>query len=372
MNILEIHGQSSLFGGASIHTSMLVEYFSKKEGETVLVYQNGNEMLKNAQFPPHVRVYEFDLSNLILLPITIWRIYKLVKRHRIDIIHSHHRKADFVAGIIRFFNRQVRALTTIHGRFNEGEDEYKLKYRVFNYVTVYIMNALLDEFVFISEYTMRVNEDYFRQAKRKSVIYNGSLRLKSTKSCIQTRQELGIDERAFVVALLGAMGGRKRAEMLLQIALHLKDHKDICYLFVGDGEQIPALREKAEQKGINALFPGYRKDVGDIILASNIIVSTAAHEGFGRTLTEAMMLSKPVIAFNTAGPAEIIKDGEWGYLIEEGDIEGFANAIHLIYSDKTLEKRLGENAAKVAEEKFSNEVFCENYEKTFQELVSDM
>lgn len=371
MNILEIHGQSSLFGGASVHTSMLVDYFAEREGEIIIVYQKGNEILKNYKFSSRVHVYEFDFSNILLLPIVVWRISRLVKLYKVDIIHSHHRKADFIASIIRFFNKKIKVISTIHGRFNDGTNEHKIKYRLFNKITVFLMNLFLDKIVFISKYTMMVNQDYFSKSKRKCVIYNGSKKLSLSKSLRETRRVLGLDEGCFVVTLLCVMSGRKRPDILLRIANYFKGDRNIIFLFVGDGDLVPSLRGYAEENGINALFLGYREDVGDIIQASNIIVSTAIHEGFGRTLTEAMMLSKPVIAFRADGPSEIIQDGKCGYLIEEGDINGYVDAIMKIYSDKNLENRLGSGAEKVAKENFSDEVFCNNYEKLFAKTLKD-
>ncbi len=372
INILEIHGRSTQFGGASAHTAMLVDYFSKKEGNTVLIYQKGNGVFKRANLSNRVDIYEYDLSSLMLLPVNIWRIYKIVKKNEIEIIHSHHRNADFLTGIIKILNRKVKTLTTIHGRLRIGDGEHRIKYIVLRNIVRFIYERYFNEVVFISKYTMQINYDYFKKVKKKTVVYNGSLKLKTTKSRDQTREELQIRKDDFVVTLLGAMEGVKRPHILLEVGSLLKRNKDIWFLFVGNGEQIPSLRERAKKEGINTIFPGWRKDVGDIIFSSNIIVSTAIHEGFGRTLTEAMMLAKPVIAFNTAGPSEIINDGEWGYLIEDGDIKGFSNAIYSIYSDKTLEKTLGQNGRKAAEERFSNNVFCENYEKTFKELLSDV
>jgi len=371
MNLLEIHGRSTPFGGASVHTTMLVHHLSKTEGNATLVFQKGNQVFRDVPFPDNVHMHEFNLSSLMLLPLNIWRLNRIVKQNKIDLIHSHHRNADFVTGILKLLDRKLKIVTTIHGRLNVGKHERKLKYVLLRRLTQKLYEKVFDRVVFISNYTMQINEEYFRKAKQKTVIYNGSARLEASASPAQTRRELGIGKNDFVVTLLGAMEGVKRPHLLLEIGALLKNHPDICFLFVGDGEQIPALRKRAKEERIHALFPGWRKDVGDIIQASNVIVSTAFHEGFGRTLTEAMMLSKPVIAFNTAGPAEIIGNEQWGYLIEDDDIELFARAIYLIYANKTLEKKFGENAAQAAKEKFSNDVFCANYQKAFQECLRE-
>lgn len=369
MNILEIHGRGALFGGASVHTSMLVEHFSKRENNVVLIYQKGNRFLKDSQFGDNVHKYELDLSKLRLLPINICQILRMIQEYDVDIVHSHHRNADFLTGLVRLFDRKVKAVSTIHGHLRTNALGEKTRYKILTRITKVFLERIFDEVIFISEFAMRANRAYVNKFRKTSVIHNGSSELKATKSADQIKKELGIIRQGYVVTLLANLSGWKRPHLLLKIARILKAHRDIYFLFVGDGEEREKLQQISESEGLNAVFAGWRTDIGNMISASNIVVSTSSNEPFGRTLTEAMMLSKPVIAFDAGGPSEIIQHGVSGYLIKEGDIAAFAKAIYAIYSDKRLEENLADNGRVVAKEMFSDAVFCNKYEKEFKQLV---
>jgi trehalose synthase len=85
---------------------------------------------------------------------------------------------------------------------------------------------------------------------------------------------------------------------------------------------------------------------------SNVIVQKSLREGFGLTVTEALLKEKPVVASNVGGIPLQISDGETGYLVEPNDKEGFAKRIVQILKDPSLAQSLAEKARKVAQRKF--------------------
>ncbi|UCD04964.1 MAG: glycosyltransferase [candidate division WOR-3 bacterium] len=85
---------------------------------------------------------------------------------------------------------------------------------------------------------------------------------------------------------------------------------------------------------------------------SDVIVQKSSREGFGLTVTEAMLKEKPVIASRVGGIKIQIKDGENGFLLEPDDKEGFAARIVEVLQKPSLAQSLGRNAGVVAKEKF--------------------
>jgi trehalose synthase len=85
---------------------------------------------------------------------------------------------------------------------------------------------------------------------------------------------------------------------------------------------------------------------------SNVIVQKSLREGFGLTVSEALLKGKPVVASNVGGiPLQVI-DGETGFLVDPNDKEGFAKRIVQILKDQALAQSLGEKARKVVHRKF--------------------
>lgn len=140
---------------------------------------------------------------------------------------------------------------------------------------------------------------------------------------------------------------------------------------VGDGE----LREnldnliKEEQLQHSVELSPVTTNIEQIYKDASILVMSSRYEGFGMVLLEAQTVGLPTISFDCkCGPSEIIVNGENGYLIEEGDIEGMAQKILQLIENESLRKRMGENAYNNAL-RFSEDVVMSKWERLFKEVV---
>jgi glycosyltransferase involved in cell wall biosynthesis len=87
------------------------------------------------------------------------------------------------------------------------------------------------------------------------------------------------------------------------------------------------------------------KDMEHEYMTSSMCVLTSRFEGFPVVLQEAMGCGLPCISFNCpSGPRYIIKDGEDGYLVENGNIEAFAEKVCLLMENVSLRRQLGQSA----------------------------
>ncbi len=85
---------------------------------------------------------------------------------------------------------------------------------------------------------------------------------------------------------------------------------------------------------------------------SDVIVQKSLREGFGLTVTEALLKEKPVIASRVGGITLQIENGESGFLVDPDDKEGFAQRIIEVLKNPSLAKTLGAKGAAIAKEKF--------------------
>ncbi|WP_277234707.1 glycosyltransferase family 4 protein [Phocaeicola salanitronis] len=110
--------------------------------------------------------------------------------------------------------------------------------------------------------------------------------------------------------------------------------------------------------------------IGEEYAASSIIVMTSHYEGFGMVLVEAMAYGVPAIAFDCkCGPKDIIRQGENGLLVREGDIEGLAQAMQRLMDDEPLRLRMGEEAKKVVDT-YSEEAVMSQWTALFESLAN--
>jgi GalNAc-alpha-(1->4)-GalNAc-alpha-(1->3)-diNAcBac-PP-undecaprenol alpha-1,4-N-acetyl-D-galactosaminyltransferase len=87
---------------------------------------------------------------------------------------------------------------------------------------------------------------------------------------------------------------------------------------------------------------GARKDVDDFYRRAGIFAFTSSSEGFPNVIAEAQSAGLPVVAFDcVAGPSELIRDGENGYLVNLFDYDTFSQRLRLLMEQPDLREQLG-------------------------------
>lgn len=100
------------------------------------------------------------------------------------------------------------------------------------------------------------------------------------------------------------------------------------------------LANELNLKSINFYSPV--SNIEDQYLDASVFVLPSRSEGFGMVIIEAMACGLPVVSFDCPnGPADIIKDDEDGFLIENGNIEQFSEKLKLLIRDFELRKKMG-------------------------------
>ena len=110
------------------------------------------------------------------------------------------------------------------------------------------------------------------------------------------------------------------------------------------------------------------KDIRNIINESDVIVvPSLMKDPFPTTILEGLSAGKPVIATNTGGAVQSIKDEETGFLIEPLDKVKFADCLEQLIKSDALRMQMGEQARKEFLENFTLEIF----ETNFMQQVSE-
>lgn len=103
----------------------------------------------------------------------------------------------------------------------------------------------------------------------------------------------------------------------------------------GDASYITTLHERTHRLGLEPYveFVDHSPDVAEHYEWAHVVLMCSSAEAFGRVTVEAMKAGRPVIGARAAGTAELIRDGENGFLYEPGDVEGLASKVALVVSD---------------------------------------
>lgn len=168
--------------------------------------------------------------------------------------------------------------------------------------------------------------------------------------CTVERDDNEQIEKKKVVLYVGRISfGQKRNDLLLRIWSQIEPmHPDWVLKIVGDGEDLPALKQMANDMNLrNVSFEGYQPPE-QYYREASIFCMTSAYEGFGLVLTEAMAYGCVPIAFNSfCSAVDVIDDGVNGLLVEAFDIDEYSRRLNKLMSDslyigsfynKTIEK----------------------------------
>jgi len=142
-------------------------------------------------------------------------------------------------------------------------------------------------------------------------------------------------------------------------------------LLVGDGpERVPS-REAADELGVTKWIRwlGQRDAVEEVMGCADLFILPSRNESFGLAALEAMSSGVPVIAAASEGLPELIRNGETGYLLPVGDVEGMARRSIEVLSDAKRHAAMGEVSRRVAIEQYNVEKIIPTYEDFYGRVL---
>ncbi len=146
---------------------------------------------------------------------------------------------------------------------------------------------------------------------------------------------------------------------------------DVRLKIIGDGPERANLEQRVRELNLQARveflgalrqteLPAHYAECGVFVLPS-------IHEGMGLVLAEALLCGAPVIAANSGGVIDIVKDDETGLLVAERDARALANAIETILNDRALAQRLVQNGAAHVRARYTRECVAQQFIETYDQ-----
>lgn len=142
-------------------------------------------------------------------------------------------------------------------------------------------------------------------------------------------------------------------------------------IIVGDGELKLEIQEKIKTLYLedSIILKPFTKEIEQEYLQASIYVMTSHYEGLPMVLIEAESFGLPCIAFDiNTGPSDIIENEKSGYLVEDNDLEGYAEKLKTLMQDQNLRESMGKRAKEIVQEKFSKEVIMKKWFELFERL----
>ena len=159
------------------------------------------------------------------------------------------------------------------------------------------------------------------------------------------------------VIFVGRFDDQKRPELAISIWQRVQpQHPDWEFHIYGEGERRESVAEAASHAA-GVVLHEPTSHIFEAYCDSAFLILTSLYEPFGLVMPEAMSCGLPVVAFDCPyGPRNIITDGVDGFLVAEGDEQGFAESMAKLMDDTSLCNDMGIAAARSAQRYAANQI----------------
>jgi len=182
-------------------------------------------------------------------------------------------------------------------------------------------------------------------------------------------------DRIPVVGTIGRLNLLKGFHFFLAAARRVLDRGlEAMFVIVGEGEEDRALRQEAKDLGIekHVTFAPPLSNIVDLYRSFDIVVVPTRRCGVGLTVLEAMAMAKPVVASAVGEILHLVKDGQTGFVVPEGDAGEIADRIIQLLQDPELGSRLGQAARESVEELYSLAPMVGATESLYREILEEI
>lgn len=157
------------------------------------------------------------------------------------------------------------------------------------------------------------------------------------------RENLGLKKTDFVCICMGDIVERKNYRTAVE-SIQLINNPNVHYLICGVGPERRKLELLATKLNIqNQIhFLGYRKDMKDLLFASDCFLFSSLQEGLPRSTMEAMAAGLPCVVSDIRGNRDLIDSEKGGYLVNAIDAKGYADAVQKIQENISLRTSMSE------------------------------
>lgn len=329
-------------GGEKLHLDNAIAF--KNKGYNIFMLSNPKSELWKKADKLKLNLYPIKVGNLSFLNIVkLIRLSVYFKKNKIDtVIFSSSQ--DLKLGSLSAKLADVKSIVYMRGLAVPVKASR---------INRYIYSSALTHIISNSEETKKqILKHLYPYIENEKVhtIYHGIELNEGTESRLDIIEQKA---KGIILGNAGRLVEQKRQRDLVQVANKLNETKLEFTLFIaGDGPLKNELQAEIERYNLQdkVILLGFVKEMDRFMNSIDIFLLSTAWEGFGFVLVEAMMKSKPVVAYD-CNP-EVVADGVTGLLAEYPNIDSFTEKVQTIISNKELRKKMGEAGLQRVKDKF--------------------
>jgi len=353
-------------GGTERMLCYLVPNYEKEKFETCLVTcASPSKYTEEWQRAGIEQLYFLHTRKPVSLAAFI-RIFKHIKQWKPDVIFAFGLRVNISARIAAWLCRVPVFITGQRGIEDwKGKGAVLLEKITSIFVDVYIGNskACCD---------MLARREKI-SASKLQVIYNG-IQLNIPKDYKQRAADIRArhyPDNAVVIGSIGRLNRVKGHEYLIKaVPKILKQIPEAFFVIVGHDQYKQYIHKLVKKMGLDhkVILPGYSADVASWLESFDVFALPSISEGMPVSVLEAFLMKCPVVATQTGGTPELVKNHETGLLVPARDSAALATAIVELVLKQELGYEMSERAFVLASKSYSLEQMMCRYCKTIEAL----
>jgi glycosyltransferase involved in cell wall biosynthesis len=379
-------------GGPTIHVVLLTHEFRKRGHESLLVVGPVPETEGNMEYYASkwnvalVRVPELvrplSLNNDL---VAFWKLYRILRRERPDIVHTHTAKAGTLGRAAAILAGTPVILHTFHGNIFDGYFS-PAKTRLFLFIER-LLARFTDRIISVSKFQsdelinrFRIGQPDKFQVVRLGIDLDAFREVEGDNQCQSEDRE----NRPLVIGWVGRLTEIKDPLFFVDLAAVMKSSGTPAkFVMVGDGHLRQAIEARISECSLQGDFTlsGWQQEMAEVYSRIDLMVLTSLNEGTPVTMIEAMAAGRPFVAFNVGGLPDLMAGAAQRYegfdVYDNGILVGirntgtFVKAVGLLVQDPERRVRMGQIGKAFAFENFSKERLVQDMEALYKKLFSD-
>jgi glycosyltransferase involved in cell wall biosynthesis len=346
----------------------------KNEMHVEVISLAGSGYLANRLQNRGILVHQLDLrANLSLLK-QCFKLFRLVRDIKPDLVHTWMYHSNFLGGVIAKLAGVKKIVWSVHA-FNLERGMLKSSTRVLIKFSALFSYFIPNQIICCSQKSLEIHKQLLYKKTKLAFIPNGvdpSLFYFSELGRENIREELDLDDKTILVGCIGRFDVQKnQLGFLKTITLIQNLGMEYHFVFVGRGNdhQNHEIQQiiNTSKIGENITLLGERDDISNILSALDIFAMPSKGEAFPVSLCEAMACEVPCVATNVGDVQFIL--GDISQTIDISKFEMFSHAIIELGSmTPKLRKQLGEKLKKRVLDNFSIAIVAQSHVELYEAI----
>lgn len=301
-----------------------------------------------------------------------------LREFRPDVVHTHSAKGGILGRLAAAAVGVSVIVHTVHGApFGPYEPWWRSKfYQLCEWYAAKKCHALISVADAMTELLVQAR---IAPREKFTTIYSGmevEPFLRSAALRNEVRQRLGYRPEEIVVAKIARLFSLKgHGDLIAAAAAAVKENSQLRFLLIGDGILRTEIEKEIADRGLAAFFQFTGlvppADIPGYLSACDMLVHTSLREGLPRTLPQALLAGKPVVAYDVDGAREVALPNRTGFLLPAGDIEGLAAAILTLARQPQLRDDFGAKGKELCRERFRHETMTAQIRELYLQLLRE-